>query len=133
MVFTSEVVNSFDCIEQQLMKYCKYGEMANYLSELDTPWRVNNYYFELLTIESGVTSIGNYAFSYCKSFINITIPDNVTSIRSCAFSGCEKFTSVNIGDNLNSINWFYFCMDTGIIYININYGVTPIGNYTYAF
>lgn len=38
-----------------------------------------------VTIEDGVTSIGNYAFSRCSGLTSITIPDSVTSIGSSAF------------------------------------------------
>lgn len=32
------------------------------------------------TIPSSVTSIGDYAFSWCTSLTSVTIPDSVTSI-----------------------------------------------------
>ena len=35
-----------------------------------------------------VTTIGNYAFSYCSGLTSITIPNSVTSISSSAFSYC---------------------------------------------
>lgn len=38
------------------------------------------------TIPNNVTTIGNWAFSYCKSLESVTIPKNVASIESGAFS-----------------------------------------------
>ena len=39
-----------------------------------------------LVIPDGVTSIGNYAFSYCTGLTSVTIPNSVTSIGSSAFA-----------------------------------------------
>ncbi len=51
-----------------------------------------------ITIPSGVTSIGDYAFCGCSSLMSITIPDSVTSIGSSAFSSCTGLTAVYITD-----------------------------------
>ena len=45
--------------------------------------------------DNSVTSIGDYAFSYCKGLTSITIPDNVTSIGHSAFYNCSGLTTVN--------------------------------------
>ena len=44
-----------------------------------------------------VTSIGNYAFSYCIGLTSVTIPDSVTSIGWGAFYGCSGLTAFAVG------------------------------------
>ncbi len=56
-----------------------------------------------------VTSIGDWAFSYCTSLTGITIPDSVTSIGEGAFIGCTSLTSVTIGSGVVSISDGAFC------------------------
>ena len=58
-----------------------------------------------------VTSIGSYAFQYCRGLISITIPDSVTSIGSYAFRSCRGLISITIPDSVTSIGdgLFFYC------------------------
>ena len=59
-----------------------------------------------VTIESGVTSIGNYAFyrwSGSKALTSVDIASTVTRIGDKAFYGREELTSLMIPDGLESI------------------------------
>ena len=49
-----------------------------------------------VVIEDGVTSIGNDAFSNCRSLTSITIPDSVTSIGNDAFYGCSSLQTISL-------------------------------------
>ena len=64
-----------------------------------------------ITIPDSVTSIGDYAFYNCSSLASIAIPNSITSIGQGAFSGCSSLTSITIPDGVTSIgsNIFYGC------------------------
>ncbi len=62
-----------------------------------------------ITIPSSVTSIGDGAFSGCRSLTSITIPSSVTSIGDYAFSSCSRLTSVEIPDALKTRINFIYC------------------------
>ena len=88
-----------------------------------------------ITIGNGVTSIGNYALSYCKGLTSITIPNSVTSIGKNVFEGCSDLISITFGSGLTSIgkNAFYDCKGLTSVHIsdiaawcNISFGDNPL-------
>ncbi|MCR5507649.1 MAG: leucine-rich repeat protein [Lachnospiraceae bacterium] len=94
------------------------GAMADFSSSSYQPWKDSRNNIKTLVIETGVTSIGNYAFQSFKYVTSVTTPGSVTSIGSYAFGDCDAVTSIilpasvigianaafNGCDNLASIN-----------------------------
>jgi hypothetical protein len=66
------------------------------------PWRSYNGSITSVVVESGVTSIGNYAFELCEVLTSVTIPNSVTNIGHTAFSSCN-LTSITIPKSVTSI------------------------------
>ena len=114
------------------------GDMADYDYDYDfdfgawqgqkAPWDAYAAVITSVIIESGVTSIGEQAFSSCTSLTSVTIPDSVTSIGDKAFYDCTSLTSVTIPGSVTSIgdNAFYDC--TSLSTVTIPDSVTSIGN-----
>ena len=86
---------------------------------------------ESITYENSkysVTSIGDWAFSYCTGLTSITIPNSVTSIGNYTFFGCSGLTSVTIPNSVTSIGDFAFYDCCSLTSITIPNSVTSIGN-----
>ena len=114
--------------------WCKIAFGNNVANPLS---RVHNLYLNgtLVTdliIPDGVTSIGNYAFSYCSSLTSVTIPNSVTSIGDYAFYNCSGLTSVTIPNGVTSIGNYAFYNCSSLTSIDIPNSVTSIGERAFS-
>ena len=110
------------------------GDMDNYsYSSVNAPWRSYASNIDSVRIESGVTSIGEYAFYRCISLTSIEIPDSVTFIGNGAFSGCSSLTNVVVpdSDSVTSIGNSAFEYCTSLTSVIIPDSVTSIGDYAF--
>ena len=79
-----------------------------------------------LIIPNTITSIGDYAFYYCKSITSISIPNSVTEIGKYAFLGCYNLTGkLNIPNSVNYIGYGAFG-GTGITDVTVPNSVTHL-------
>jgi putative cell wall-binding protein len=83
-------------------------------------------------IPDSVTSVGDGAFSNCRSLTSVTIPDSVKRIGGSAFADCRSLTSVTIGNSVTSIgdSAFYSC--SNLTSVTIPDSVTSIGDEAFA-
>jgi hypothetical protein len=84
-------------------------------------------------IPSGVTSIGEYAFSGCTGLTSIEIPDGVTSIGRYAFESCSGVTSIGIPSSVTEIGRSAFQECYSLTSVKIPSGVTSIGEQTFLY
>ena len=61
-----------------------------------------------VTIESGITGIGESCFSGCQNIISIEIPDTVKIISRNCFGGCFALQSVSLPDGVEEIGEYAF-------------------------
>ena len=81
------------------------GKMDNYNDyDIKTPWYKYSDNISRVTINKGITSIGNFAFGDCENLISIVIPDSVTTIGESAFEWCTSLKSINIPNSVTLID-----------------------------
>lgn len=126
------------------------GAMLDFVSSSDIPWYTYRASVTKVTIQDGVTNIGNLAFYgtnlthisigkdvasigddaflMCSSLTSISIPEGVTEIGNEAFYNCTGLTSVTLPSSLKSIDYsaFYGCQS--LTSVSMSDGVTSIGN-----
>lgn len=127
------------------------GDMADYSEEAPAPWA--GCYIETVSVEKGVTGIGEYAFSSCRAscielpgglerigarafaesacITEITVPDSVKSIGSGAFCGCIGLEKATLPQKLTALPDSLFEGCAGLTEVNIPQSVTAIGENTF--
>ena len=84
-----------------------------------------------VTIGNQVTSIGDFAFSDCKSLSDVTIGNHVTSIGSSAFCSCKSLEEIILPSSVLSIGDYAFAYCTSLEDVIIPPSVTSIGRWMF--
>ena len=90
------------------------GSMTDWVWPLHIPWYSIREAIETVTIKSGVTSIGTFAFADCYKLKSVMIPYSVTDIGTMAFGGCTSLMEIKVGSdngNYSSENGVLFNKD----------------------
>lgn len=94
----------------------------------DAPWFDYSYYIHSVSLPAGLTSIGDYAFSWCN-VSDINLPEGLTAIGAHAFDSCN-FTELTLPSSLKKIGSYAFrrCPLTEIV---IPEGIAAIPAYAF--
>lgn len=84
-----------------------------------------------LVIQSGIKSIGNYAFFRCEGLESVTIEDGISSIGNYAFENCTNLKKLTIGgcDPIINKSAFEYC--SALVDITFT-SVGSIGEYAFS-
>lgn len=99
-------ISNEDCITWESIN--ENGEVVSARLYGSKPVRANQYYqrksLESVILGEGITSIGDYAFSYCTKLTNIILPSTIKSIGTRAFRDCPlaEITFKGTPDNISS-------------------------------
>lgn len=134
------------------------GDMTDYTSSGNAPWSCFSKYIKSLSIEEGVTSVGDYAFYNHASLENVSFPNSltdagaytfsgcsalkaadlsntgVTDIRICAFQNCNSLETVSFPDTLTAIASRAFYQNRALKKVDLSgTQVTSVGEYAFRY
>ena len=109
------------------------GRMNSYAntSSSGIPWNSYKDKIKSITIESGVTSIGAYAFADC-AVKNVSIAQSVTSIENGAFSNCTKLDYIDIPISVTQIGDYAFMRCSSLDNVRIKRCTKTIGSFAFS-
>ena len=113
------------------------GAMANYNYDEDddyedwtrTPWE--DLIIEKVTIKSGVTSIGSYAFMDHTDITSVTVSSTVKTIGSYAFRGCDGLAALPALPAGVQVNSYAFKGCTGLTSVELPDTGISLGGYMF--
>lgn len=79
------------------------GAIPDWANEKATPWYSWIGQIKALTLESGITSIGNCSFQFCRNLSSVTLCDGLKEIGANAFRGCTVLRTIHLPDSLTRI------------------------------
>ena len=95
------------------------GAMFDY-SRYDAPWDSYRENITAISLSSGITTIGNYAFSDITNLAKISMPSTLLSIGKNAFYHCASLSSITIPANVDTIVPFAFAGCSALTSINVH-------------
>ena len=75
---------------------------------------------ETIIFPTGLTNIGDSAFTNCKGLKSLEFPDSLTEIGESAFSGCTGLTYISYGNGIDDIGRNAFGGCTGVKVIDLH-------------
>lgn len=111
------------------------GDMSDWTSISSVPWYKNKSDITQITMNKGITSIGNNAFYDLDNIKNmLSMPDTITRIGKYAFANCGALISASIGSGVTLIDDSAFrgCSKLNIVY-TYSSNLTTIGDDAFCF
>ena len=102
------------------------GAMTNWQNTSVVPWKNYREQITSVVINSGVTTIGEYAFCGCTNLTSVTIPNTVTTIYNNAFEDDAKLTSITIPNSVTYIGYYAFWLCSGLRTVTMSNQVKTI-------
>jgi len=107
------------------------GDMNSFFDPV--PWQDYLDDITTVTIENGVTSVGDNSFCGCEALSHVTIPQTVTRIGNMAFSQCRSLMQISLPDGLEQIGFTAFSDCTSLRGIKLPGTLQSIGDAAFSY
>lgn len=96
--------------------------------EIFTPWAEVMKSIKKLTVNEGITHLGNYSFLRASSLTQVSLPSTLESIGIQAFCHCEKLKDLTIKSTSYTLGSYAFFNCNSLESFEIPYGTTKLND-----
>lgn len=104
------------------------GAMYDYTVESPAPWYEYASLIKEISIGSGITTIGDYAFADCEALEHVSMARAIQKIGTKAFQNCRSIRGLELPDGLQKIGSEAFSGCTSITALTVPESVVSIGS-----
>lgn len=79
-----------------------------------------------VVVEGGISSIGNYAFTWCTGIRSVSVADSVREIKEGAFQSCYALDNINIPEGVSVLGNYAFAYCSSLKKITLPSTLTVI-------
>lgn len=108
------------------------GKMENYIDPAKTPWAAYSDSIKTVTVGSGVTSVGRWAFADLENLTAVILPEGLTSISYGAFEDCVALVNLSLPSTLKSINYGAFQNCKSLVSVDLPAGLIILEGKAFA-
>lgn len=98
-----------------------------YAADPNLPWNLYRSSIRRVSVQKGVTGIGNNAFLNCKELTDVSLTDGVTRIGDYAFCGCGALTGARIPSGVTEIGDHVFSDCVSLTWVSLPSGLKTVG------
>ena len=103
------------------------GAIPHYTSAAATPWAAYAGEITAIMVQTGVTGIGNYAFSGITGVTDLYLPSTLSSIGSYAFSNCTALKTIELPAGVEMISEYTFFNCVSLESVTLPANIKSIG------
>ena len=111
------------------------GQMTDYILNggtysTDAPWFNDRASVKSIIVESGITTVGAYAFYACSNATSAVIPEGITSIGEGAFEYCN-LASFTAHEGVKSIGDYAFVSNNNLTTVDLPATLESVGEWAF--
>jgi putative cell wall-binding protein len=112
-----------------VLKISGTGAIPNYTDTEKAPWKNDAASIKSIQVGSGITGIGEQAFSALSSVTFVTLANTIEKIGRAAFSSCRSITALTMPASLQTIGSGAFYQCSSLVSLNLDGDLNTIGDY----
>ncbi|MBR3596338.1 MAG: leucine-rich repeat protein [Clostridia bacterium] len=108
------------------------GAINDYDYSEEAPWKAYSTQIERIIVNSGITTIGEYAFYDLEKVDTVSLPETLTDIKYYSFASCEALESIVLPASAVNLGGSVFSNCSNLSDVTLSGSLTTIPSYMFS-